>query len=117
MTTKKQRREQVAAKRAAYDAETKRLGLEAQKRDRNRREEIRFQALRAEQKKATALKMRKQHEATVAKSVEKELADAYNHGIDLGPGVFLDDEPLDGDRAKDWIEFARDMEQSAEGCF
>jgi hypothetical protein len=63
MTTKKQRRAMVAEKRARYDAETKRLGLEAQKRDQERREQRRFDAERAEQKKATALKMRKQHEA------------------------------------------------------
>lgn len=37
MTTKKQRREQVAARRAQYDAETKRMGLAALKRDREKR--------------------------------------------------------------------------------
>lgn len=39
MTTKKQRREQVAIRRAQYDAETKRLGLAAQRRDRERRDQ------------------------------------------------------------------------------
>lgn len=39
MTTKKQRREQVAAKRARYDAESRRMGLEALRVEREKREQ------------------------------------------------------------------------------
>lgn len=67
MTTKKQRREQVAAKRAEYDAETKRMGLEAQRIDREKRQNRLHDIERAERKKATALKMRQAHEAAEAK--------------------------------------------------
>ena len=74
MTTKKQRRQQVAEKRAAFDAETKRLGLEAQRRDRERREQIKFEAERAERSKKEALKMRKVHEAKATTPADQDAA-------------------------------------------
>lgn len=76
MTTKKQRREQVAEKRARYDEETRRMGLEAQKRDREKREQRKYDANRAESSKKAALVMRKKMEKET-KPVGDELLEAY----------------------------------------
>lgn len=62
MTTKKQRRAKVAEKRAIYDAESKRLGLEAQRIDREKRERRIEDVEREVKKRDNAQKMRKQHE-------------------------------------------------------
>lgn len=58
MTTKKQRREAVALNRARFDKESQRMGAEAQRRDREKRDRAQYDANRAESSHKAALVMR-----------------------------------------------------------
>lgn len=65
MTTKKQRREQVAAKAERRRQTDIQLGLMAQQREKEKRDRVMYDADRAEQKKAAALRLRKAREASI----------------------------------------------------
>lgn len=58
MTTKKQKRQAAFMKRAAFDAETRRLGQNAINGETWRREQAQFDALRAKNKKANAARIK-----------------------------------------------------------
>jgi hypothetical protein len=81
VTTKKQRRQQVAERTAARKEADRLHGLEMQRLDHQKREQKKFDAERAERKKETALKMRKQHEAKQTLPVDEEILREYEKAV------------------------------------
>jgi hypothetical protein len=81
VTTKKQRRQQVAERTAARKEADRLHGLEMQRIDREKRQQKAYDAERAEKSKKRALAMKKTHEATQAVPVDEEILREYEKAV------------------------------------